>query len=241
METFKTTMEYLAIFVVGIAARAALFVAIVAALVAVLLPFLYAFEGTRRFLRDSIGREILNGMAWRGRRAYTRTHLWVRERGLGLRVGIDDLAARLLHGAERIDLPAPGMHLHQGEAMATITAGHQTVVLRSPVEGMVGRVNRRLLRRPTLAEEAPYGRGWLIEFAPLWAAADTVSAQASREWFANEAARFTHAIAHTADVAAADGGEPLVAERRLLNDEQFAELVTDFLDASVKSTRVNRA
>ncbi len=238
MDTIKTSIEYLAIFVVGLAARAALFVAIVAALVAVILPFLYAFEGTRRLLRDSLGRTVVNGLAWRGRRAYTRTHLWAQGRGLDLRVGVDDLAARLLHGAERIDLPAPGMHLRQGDPLATVLAGHQKVVLRSPVDGAVARVNRRLLRRAGLAEQAPYGRGWLVEFAPMWTAVDTVPPQTSRGWFSNEAARFAHAINHAAEVAAADGGEPLVAERRLLSDEQFAEVVSDFLDADVRTSRV---
>lgn len=235
MDTLKTAAEYLAIFTVGLAARAAVFVAIVAALLAVILPILYAFEGGRRLAHRLTGEQVAHGLTWRRRPAYTPGHLWVRERGFAVRLGIDGLAARLLRHTDALELPREGTELRKGQALATFTAGSDLVMLRAPIDGRVARVNWRLRGRPALAADHPYGRGWLLEMLPAGALAGTVPRESSFAWFEREAARFTDVLEHAAGMAAADGGEPLEPERLLLTGNRLTIVAGEFLDAQVMS------
>jgi glycine cleavage system H protein len=232
MDALKNAVEWFGILVGGVALRFLVFVLIIAALSAVIVPILYAIEGTRRALVRA-GGEKLHGLQWRRRPRYTPAHLWLRERADVLRVGIDDLAARLLRRADQILLPAPGSHVAKGEPVATFRAGTQQIALAAPIDGTVAEVNGRLAANPAEAVEHPYSRGWLVEVAPDDRSVEMLPRPAARHWFDAEAARFTIALEHAAGVAAADGGEPIVADHVLLSDEQFATLARDFLQARV--------
>lgn len=232
MDAIMNTVEWFGILVGGVALRFLVFVLIIAALSAVIVPILYAIEGARVALVHA-GGEKVHGLQWRRRPRYTPAHLWLRERAGVLRLGIDDLAARLLRRADQILLPAPGSRVLKGQPVATFRTGTQRIALAAPTDGVVAQVNDRLAANPSEAIEHPYSRGWLIDVAPDERGVEMLPRPASRGWFDAEATRFTLALEHAAGLAAADGGEPVVPEHLLLTDEQFAALAQDFLQAQV--------
>ncbi len=232
MDAIMNTVEWFGILVGGVALRFLVFVLIIAALSAVIVPVLYGIEGARRALVHA-GGERVHGLEWRRRPRYTPAHLWLRERAGVLRVGIDDLAARLLRRADQVVLPQPGSHVAKGDPVVTFRTGATRVALAAPVDGIIAGVNDRVSVRPADVVQYPYSRGWLLDLDPDERSIEMLPRPAVRRWFDAEAARFTLALEHAAGVAAADGGEPVVPDHVLLTDEQFAALARDFLQARV--------
>jgi glycine cleavage system H protein len=232
MDAIKNTVEWLGILVGGVALRFLVFVLIIAALSAVIVPVLYAIEGARRAVVHA-GGEKVHGLEWRRRPRYTPAHLWLRERAGLLRLGIDALAARLLRRVDQVVLPAPGTRVLKGQPVVTFRTGARHVSLAAPTDGVIADVNGHVAANPADAVEHPYGRGWLVDFAPENGAVEMLPRPAVRRWFDAEAVRFTLALEHEAGLSAADGGEPVVPEHALLTEEQVASLAQEFLQATV--------
>jgi glycine cleavage system H protein len=94
---------------------------------------------------------------------YHPGHGWVmNERRNLARVGVDDLAAKVLGPVERIQLPAPGRWVRQGQRAFSFFRDGQKVEMSSPVEGEVLQVNQELLKNPGRLQDDPYGEGWLM-------------------------------------------------------------------------------
>ena len=98
-------------------------------------------------------------------------HTWVRLDGDDtVTVGISDFAQKLVGPLDRIQLPAVGASLAQGEAALALDADGASVPMLSPVDGTVVAVNPRLGRvvrrrqrlavRRRLAAEGEEPRGW---------------------------------------------------------------------------------
>jgi glycine cleavage system H protein len=234
METIYSAVEWLVLGVIAVLARVGFALAVVLLAIAVLLPVVYAFEGGRRLLARLRGIQELHGLEWRQSPFYSTAHLWLRERGSVVRLGLDALGARLLSRVDQVALPAVGAKVARGEPIATFTAGGHLVSVPAPVDGVVTTVNSRLRSEPAAATARPYGVGWLVELVPVDAAFRQLPrAGAARAWFDGEAARLALALDRAHGVAAADGGVPVVPHRTLLSDEQFERLAAEFLQATV--------
>ncbi len=95
--------------------------------------------------------------------AYHPGHAWaMKESHRLVRIGLDDFAARVVGQIDRIDLPARGRWLRQGERGWTVARGSHRFEMLSPIEGEVVEVNPEVLRDPSLAHQDPYGTGWLM-------------------------------------------------------------------------------
>jgi glycine cleavage system H protein len=91
-------------------------------------------------------------------------HTWVRmDGGDTVTVGISDFAQRLVGPLGRIQLPAVGASLAQGEAALTLDAGGASVPMLSPIDGTVVAVNPRLGDTSGVVNDSPYGDGWLLK------------------------------------------------------------------------------
>jgi len=97
-------------------------------------------------------------------------HTWARLENDGLvAVGIDDFAHKLV-GPARVELPALGELVAQGEPALAMGDEDRTVPLLSPVDGTVVAVNAAA-RDGKNGIEDPYGAGWLFKVkAPRLAA-----------------------------------------------------------------------
>jgi glycine cleavage system H lipoate-binding protein/FixJ family two-component response regulator len=101
-------------------------------------------------------------------RYYIHEHSWALVEGDGMvRVGMDDVFQRTVGEIINIDLPFEGDMLAQGRICVRITsAGLKIHKLWSPVSGKVAEVNEEVNRNPSLANEDPYGKGWLVRVEP---------------------------------------------------------------------------
>lgn len=233
MDTVWLVLESAGLFVAGLAARFALLLLVIALMVAVVLPFVFAGEGVRRlWWRFSL--QKVGGLWWHPQTYYSPAHAWLDERAGRVRVGVDDLAAHLLARPASLVLPVAGTHLHVGDPLIGVESGTDTVLMRSPIDGMVRRVNPRLLNRPEAISEDPYRAGWVVEIAPSDTRYRNLAHGApAREWFEREAVRLSTALEHATGIAAADGGELVSPSKLLLNGPQRRELAREFLACSL--------
>ena len=98
---------------------------------------------------------------------YHYGHTWARvEYGGRVRVGIDDFALRLLGPQDKIEIPGLGSSVGQNRPQAVLKRNGQEAPTLSPVDGKVVAVNQKLINKTTVANEDPYGEGWLMVIQP---------------------------------------------------------------------------
>lgn len=94
---------------------------------------------------------------------FDEKHLWVREEGDELIIGISQYLADQLGPITTIELPDEGSAIFRGDSFGTIEHSNEVVEdLVAPLGGEVLRVNEDLLENPELVKDDPYGDGWLV-------------------------------------------------------------------------------
>lgn len=107
---------------------------------------------------------LIGGFEVRDSLAYHPGHTWALGESPELvRVGLDDLAARLVGRVDRITLPSRGQWIRQGQKVVAVHRNGNHVELVSPIEGTVVDLNESVLADPSLALQDPYGQGWLLK------------------------------------------------------------------------------
>ena len=138
-------------------------------------------------------------------------HTWARvEYGGRIRVGVDDLTARLFGPADEYRLPELGMAARGGGLeLAFSRSGHQARAA-CPVEGVVVARNPEVLKHPEAANRHPYEEGWLLLLEPTRMQKDLKGLRTGEEsvaWMESEAQRLSDLItAETGQRLAATGG-----------------------------------
>jgi len=97
---------------------------------------------------------------------YTKNHEWVRVEESTVTVGITQYAQEQLGDIVFVELPEPGDSISRGEVLGSIESVKSVSEVYSPVSGEVVEVNEALLDQPEMANEDPYGNGWLVKFKP---------------------------------------------------------------------------
>lgn len=92
--------------------------------------------------------------------------VWLRQFPSGMaRLGLTDpaqtRAGRILHCQVR-----PHREVAAGRVIATIESGKWLGPLPAPAPGVVGSINPLLVDSPDWINRDPYGKGWVVEFAP---------------------------------------------------------------------------
>jgi glycine cleavage system H protein len=175
-----------------------------------------------------------------------RGHVWMRPVRLGLvRLGADNLAAALLGEPDRIELPAAGARIARGQLLATLARDGRAIELRSPVGGVVARVQSGLDANPERVARAPFGRGWLVELRPSAPAARAsigMAGDAARRWLRDELDRlreFVIGLAPTEGVGATalDGGVPALPLSACLDHRAWAQATALFFADDTETER----
>jgi glycine cleavage system H protein len=154
----------------------------------------------------------------------------VRDEGNRVKVGLDDLAQRILPWAVSVQLPAPGSKVRAGATAAIISCGDREARIASPVEGTVVAVNSAVARDPSLVKKQTYSAGWLfaVETADQrWSKLPT--GEAARKWLSDEEGRLTRRLELQLGVAAADGGEFVAPPYTFLSRDEWQALARAFL------------
>ncbi len=140
-------------------------------------------------------------------------HTWAYLQASGeARVGIDEFARGVIGRIDRIEVPAPGVALRQGERAFTVVQGRKRIELLSPLDGVVAAVNSD----PGALKGDTYQAGWLLAVKPANLAHNLkrlrIAADAAA-WLEKETRRFAEFVAlHSArpqevGVTMQDGGQ----------------------------------
>lgn len=230
MSSILEAVTSVGIFLAGLAARVGIVVLVMLALLVPVAAFLGASRGFSTLWHWARGYRTAGGLRYRLGLWYSFGHTWLRPDGSRLRVGLDDLAQRLLPWAVAVELPAPGRKVKAGEPVARVSSGGQEALVAAPVSGTVVTVNPAVAGEPTLLKSDSYGRGWLFAVEPAdesWRRLPT--GEAARGWLRAESERLARFYEHQLGFAAADGGELTAPPPSLLGESQWKALTKAFL------------
>ncbi len=230
MDTMIATLQTIGIFIVGLVARVGLVLAIIALLLAPVAAGMGIAKVWRVARRRLLGYSKAGDVLFRDGLRYAPGHTWLKPDGMRVKVGIDDLAQRLLPWALQVRMPPPGTRVRAGEPVATIVCGGREARIAAPIDGTVAALNLGVLQNPSLVKRDNYGRGWLFAIAPAderWLGLPR--GEPARQWLATESARLGRFLEHELGLAAADGGQWIAPPPTLLGPEQWAALTDSFL------------
>ncbi len=93
---------------------------------------------------------------------YTREHTWIRITGTRGMIGITDHAQQEMGEILFVDLPDEGAQIEQDEVFGTLESSKTVAELYAPVSGEVVATNKDLEEDPSMVNDDPYGKGWLV-------------------------------------------------------------------------------
>ncbi|MCD6043554.1 MAG: glycine cleavage H-protein [Burkholderiales bacterium] len=120
-------------------------------------------------------------------------HIWYREMPDGnVKIGMTSVATAMAGPVVAYTPKKAGRAVEAGKSCATIESGKWVGPAKSAAAGSVAETNEALSAKPSLANEDPYGEGWLVILKPTdWAAAKatlTPGAQVAPKYEAKMAA-----------------------------------------------------
>jgi len=137
-------------------------------------------------------------------------HTWARiESGGNIRIGLDDFSLKLLGKADGFDLPLMGKELDQGAPGWGLKREKNAADILSPVSGVIMEVNSRVREVPELANQDPYGNGWLflIRTPEVKKTMKSLMAETdSMDWIHSEISNLESMIEEVSGPLTADGG-----------------------------------
>lgn len=116
---------------------------------------------------------------------YDKNHAWARVEGNTVTQGFTDFAQKLAKEIAYVEMARAGREVPQGQAVMSIESGKWVGRVLAIVGGKVTAINEELEFSPTLINESPYDKGWLVkieasnldELKGLWRANDPALAE----------------------------------------------------------------
>jgi glycine cleavage system H protein len=96
-------------------------------------------------------------------RRYSETHEWHKIDGSTVTIGITRFAIDELTDITYVQLPKVGASVSAGAAIGEIESVKATSELYSGVSGKVAAVNPAVVDDPSIINQDPYDRGWLLK------------------------------------------------------------------------------
>jgi glycine cleavage system H lipoate-binding protein len=181
--------------------------------------------------QEAVPANIVSGFELPPGLSYHAGHAWAaKETRNVVRVGVDDFAVRLLGKVDRVDLPARGRWLRQGEKGWTVARGGHSFEMLSPIEGEVVDVNPEVLNDPSVIHKSPYGAGWLL--AVNSPAADSnlknlLRGRVARQWMEESVGTFRSHLSLSTGVHLQDGGHAIADLLSVLPEERWEGVVRE--------------
>jgi glycine cleavage system H lipoate-binding protein len=229
IEMFTT----IGVFLLGLAARAGLVIAVIAVLSLPIMLVALALRAADEMKRRNLGIREVAGVMFRPDLWYAPTHTWLARRREGeLAIGLDALAVRLMPSVTGIEVPRAGSWIEKGAALATLYAGGRTLTIPAPVSGHVTGTNRAVLREPELVKSEGYGRGWLVAMKPATEEfAALPRGDRAEKFMKAESTRWDRFVETELCFAAADGGHLVAPVPALIGEEGWRKLASAFAGA----------
>lgn len=180
-----------------------------------------------KVFKEPVVETVASWLSFDAEAAYAPNHTWLRQTGERLRVGLDDLALRLLPGVSEVTVPETGRQIAAGEPLAVLKLGAVEVPIRSPIAGKVSARNAGAHSTMSLKGIT----GWLVELEPTGPATELRRGDDAKAWLDQESTRLVAYAERELGLAAADGGEVAMASMDAVPEEKWRALLKDFLQA----------
>jgi glycine cleavage system H lipoate-binding protein len=164
---------------------------------------------------------------------YHQGHSWVMPQGAELvKVGVDDFAQRLVGSTNKINLPKVGSRIEQGDVGWKLGIDAKTIDMLSPVTGDVVAVNKDIVKNPTLINQDPYGKGWLMMVKPANQRAtvkNLLTGKLATAWMEKTADALRERIGgDELGVVYQDGGLPVSGIAKALSPDAWDKMAGEF-------------
>jgi glycine cleavage system H protein len=93
---------------------------------------------------------------------YSQEHVWVKQEGKQVRVGITEFAQAELGDVVFVELPDIGEELDADEPFGSVESVKTVSELYTPISGTVVKVNDDLEDHPEYLNESPYDQAWIM-------------------------------------------------------------------------------
>ena len=165
--------------------------------------------------------------------AFHPGHAWLRSVRPGVAlVGADDFAQKLIGRIERIELPAVGTEVRQGEPAWRLQVDGQAVPMLSPVDGVVTAVNTVAEQRPAMVNDDPYRSGWLLRVEGPRVEASRkglIHGELARQWIRQATDALRLAMSPDLGLALQDGGTPVDGLAQAIDRTRWVDIVREHL------------
>jgi predicted molibdopterin-dependent oxidoreductase YjgC/glycine cleavage system H lipoate-binding protein len=137
-------------------------------------------------------------------------HTWAAlEQGGRVRLGLDDFSQKVLGRADKFRLPEIGAKIHRDLPAMTFFRGENEAAVLAPLDGVIEAVNPKVLERPGLVHDDPYGLGWLMVVSPTNLQPDLEKLHFEKgnvTWIENETHRLMGLLESSLGVTLPSGG-----------------------------------
>ena len=94
-------------------------------------------------------------------------HIWFKELGDGtVKIGMTTVATAMAGQLVAFTPKKVGREVQAGKSCATVESGKWVGPAKSAAGGEVAAVNEELVAKPSLANDDPYGAGWMVILKP---------------------------------------------------------------------------
>lgn len=97
---------------------------------------------------------------------YSDEHVWVKDEGDTVRVGITYFAQSELGDIVFVELPEIGDEIKADEPFGSVESVKTVSELYAPVSGKVVEINEELEDSPEFVNESPYEKAWMVVIEP---------------------------------------------------------------------------
>ena len=97
---------------------------------------------------------------------YTKNMEWANPDNNLLTIGLSDFGQKAAGRINFIELPKISDHFEKDAIFAVTESDKMANEIYLPVAGAIVAVNTLLLKSPSLINEEPYGRGWIVKIKP---------------------------------------------------------------------------
>lgn len=98
---------------------------------------------------------------------YSKEHVWAKQEGDRVRIGITDFAQSQLGDIVFVELPEIGDDLEEDEPFGSVESVKNVSELYAPISGRIIEINEELEDSPELINESPYDEAWIVAVEPV--------------------------------------------------------------------------
>jgi glycine cleavage system H protein len=158
-------------------------------------------------------------------------------------IGMDDFAQKMVGAIDFVNAGGIGEKIKQGERGWTLSVRQKPIDMLSPVSGEIVGINGAVMSNPSLINNDPYGKGWLLKVKPDNIGQESkslLSGNRARKWMEEVTERLRASMGTELGAVCQDGGMPVSGMALNIDLANWDKLVREFfLTYTITKARIN--